>query len=76
MTPNIKQMVADYLKANGYDGLYNTIGSEGCGCEIGELFPCSDINVSCEECRAGYKHPAPEMTGYDFIIGPEKGPNQ
>ncbi len=42
------EMLAEYLKENGYDGL---CGQE-CGCEIDDLAPCDEVN---RECVAGHK---------------------
>ena len=49
--PTVKEIVAGYLKANGYDGLWNEWGE--CGCTVDALIPC--IGDSCDDCRAGYK---------------------
>lgn len=48
--PTIKEIVAQYLKANGYDGLYNECGE--CACLIGDLAPCGEMSG---ECVSGYK---------------------
>lgn len=47
---NIKEIVEDYLKKNGFDGLYDA--DENCGCFIGELFTCGQPQ---EKCIPGYK---------------------
>ena len=36
----VKIIVADWLKANGFDGLCNP--DAGCGCLIGDLAPCGE----------------------------------
>jgi len=46
---NVKDIVREYLKANGYDGLWN---EWDCGCHLGDLFPCTDMMGHCEP---GYK---------------------
>ena len=46
----VKEIVKNYLIANGFDGLY---GDE-CGCETSDLVPCGG---PCDECMAGYKLP-------------------
>jgi len=46
--PDVKMIVACYLKRNGYEGLYNA----GCGCELGDLFCCGEPK---EDCQAGYR---------------------
>jgi hypothetical protein len=58
----IKEIVTEYLKANGFDGLCNI--EVECGCllkEDGGLMLCDD--PSAEHCEPGYKchhpdHPA------------------
>lgn len=64
---NVVDIVKKYLIDNGYDGLWNP--EYECGCELNELMPC-DINMT--ECGPGYLHKADPMTGYDFMIGPDK----
>lgn len=65
--PTVRQIVAEYLKANGYDGLFDGFG---CGCGVDDLMLC--MNEICMDCRAGYRTPAPEGSDYYFLIGPEK----
>lgn len=45
---DVKEIVADYLIANGYDGLFD---GDDCGCEVADLFPCGCVN----NCKAAYK---------------------
>lgn len=50
----IKEIVKAYLKANGFDGLYNAaMPGDGCGCTIDDLMPC-DEQLS-QDCTVGYK---------------------
>lgn len=42
------EMVVEYLKANGYDGL----AGKDCGCEIDYLIPCGCFDT---DCVAGHK---------------------
>jgi hypothetical protein len=42
-------IVREYLKANGYDGLWI---EDECGCEIEDLAPCGEMRLGCQ---AGYK---------------------
>lgn len=50
-TPSsVMEIVADYLKNNGYDGLYNSDAE--CGCDLDELMPCEG---SPDSCQPGYK---------------------
>ena len=48
MNPTIRQIVEEYLKANGYGGLYGHL----CCCEVDGLMPC--LNHLVGECSAGY----------------------
>jgi len=45
-----KEIVIDYLKANGFDGLY----SDDCGCSISDLMPCDGYG-SVGMCKPGVK---------------------
>ena len=68
--PSVLSMVTEYLKANGYDGIF----SDGCGCKVGDLFPCGDTYSDCE---AGHEIPCdPETCQADgdcvWHIGPEE----
>ena len=56
--------VAEYLEANGYDGLFNP--EIECGCELADLCPCGEI---FQDCQAGYSRPDSEG---DFRIHPMK----
>lgn len=47
----IKEIVVEYLKKNGYDGLYNE--DIECGCGIEDIPLCDETNIN--ECKAGYK---------------------
>lgn len=60
------QMVAEWLKANNYDGLY--VSGE-CGCLLDDLAPCGEY---CSECTPGYK--LPDNEGYDFMVGEQPSP--
>ena len=47
----VLEMVAAYLIAHHYDGLY----SEGrCACKVSDLAPCGELQ---SDCRAGYNTP-------------------
>lgn len=43
-------IIEEYLKKNGYDGLYSP--DDECACGIGDLAPCTDIQG---ECMPGYR---------------------
>ena len=53
MSKTVKEIVAEYLTANGFDGLFNDPAN--CGCQISDLMPCGQAYCSCE---AGYKAPS------------------
>lgn len=50
----VLKIVTEYLKANGYDGLYSIDGE--CGCKIGDLAPCGQMPT---DCKAGFERPCP-----------------
>ncbi len=53
---NVKEIVIEYLKSHGYDGLYD---GYDCGCKVDDLMPCD----SCPDlCEAGYLR-APDCIG-------------
>ena len=43
----VLQMIADTLKAKGFDGLCN----EGCGCTLDDLAPCGMMGDDCAAAR-------------------------
>ena len=62
---NCLEILTEYLKKNGFDGLYHP---DGCGCLIGGLFPCE-----CDpgDCLPGYKQMHDEDAAIrDWIVGP------
>jgi len=68
----VKEIVEEWLKEHGYDGLCNPDAE--CGCALDDLIPCEG---ACDLCQPAYKG-AP--TDYDGYIGawmttekPEKG---
>lgn len=40
---NVKEIIIDYLKSHGYDGLCN----DDCGCGIDNIAPCDECFLSC-----------------------------
>ena len=44
----LKEIVAEALKAKGLNGLFF---SEGCVCTLDDLMPCDDPAPSCEGCK-------------------------
>ena len=62
----VEEIVAEYLKANGYDGLYE---DGECSCQIGDIAPCDE---SFGDCKAGYKVPGCTddcSSGCEYHIG-------
>ena len=56
----------EYLKANGFDGLFN---DNDCACSINDLMPCDEPGL---DCQPGFKFPCPEDCGeHDYHIGPK-----
>jgi len=49
---NLKEIAVEYLKNNGFDGLYNEF--IGCGCENDDLMPCDGPR---DDCVPGHKIP-------------------
>lgn len=64
--PTVKQIITEYLRANGYDGLWNDGGS--CSCVTDDLAPCCEMAFCC---TAGYLQRCDCGDGCeDFHIGP------
>ena len=63
---DVRNIIKDWLKEHGYDGLFN----DECGCDLNDLMPC---DRDCGECQPGYKQPCDCRRGYDFHIRPDKG---
>ena len=61
----VKDIVKEYLKANGYDGLYND--AVDCACKGDQLFCCGEVGM---ECKAGCLQPSDDDSEYEFVIGP------
>ncbi len=60
---NVKEITEQYLKANGYDGLYNENGE--CGCERGDLMPCDCSGI--EDCEPAMQHYCPACGESIFV---------
>lgn len=72
------EIVIEYLKANGYDGL----AGDDCGCEIFDLMPCDEFGGKCvpghkmtkdncklkEKCEEGYCE-SNDFNGWCIIAG-------
>jgi len=67
----VRNIVEEWLKDNGYDGLYD----DDCGCLIGDIAPCEpDGGFGC---MPGYKGPCDPKTcpadgECDWHVGPRK----
>ena len=65
---NVAEIVDGYLKAHGFDGLYN--GDAECACKAGNIAPCDYLSGACE---AGYLAPCPPECGeHDWHVQAEK----
>jgi hypothetical protein len=51
----VKQILEEWLKARGYDGLCNA----HCGCKLDNLIPCGEC---FDDCEPGYKQPNGDIT--------------
>lgn len=51
MSTTVNEILQEWLKAHGYDGLCSPW--ESCGCSMDDLAPCGYLNG---DCRAAYKH--------------------
>jgi hypothetical protein len=66
MIIDVQDMVLEYLKQRGYEGLC----LDGCCCcEVNDLAPCGEMQA---DCRAGHKKPCDCGEGCDFHIGPTR----
>jgi hypothetical protein len=55
---NVKDIVSNYLKENGFDGLCRR---NSCGCGLDNLFDCP-VERS-EKCKPAYKHTSMKNVG-------------
>ncbi len=42
---DVPEMIGQYLRAHGYDGLVNT--DQECGCSVDDLAPCGQFQTEC-----------------------------
>lgn len=61
---NVREIVAQWLRENHYDGLCNPDGE--CGCGLDDLMPCQCINE--RECVCAYEIPVPDGNEYDRMF--------
>lgn len=62
----VEEIIKDYLKENGFDGLCNSYAE--CGCNIDELIACGN---DCSDCEPGYKIGAKSLE-YNYFITTKK----
>jgi hypothetical protein len=61
---DVEDIVSDWLKANGYDGLW----SDGdCACLVGDLAPCNIDGGIPRDCTAGYKAPCTDTCDHEEV---------
>jgi len=66
----VRDIIQEYLKKNGYDGLYNEAGD--CACLVDDLMPCTACEgVYVDDCEPGYKTPC-DCGGHDWHISANK----
>ncbi|HUX01550.1 MAG TPA: hypothetical protein VMY35_11280 [Phycisphaerae bacterium] len=59
--PTVREIVEEWLKRDGYDGLYSRDAC--CSCFAGDLMPCLD---PCGACRPGYAHKCPASISAEY----------
>ncbi len=64
---NVKEIIIDYLKKNGFDGLYHP--SEDCGCPVGQIALCESSPL---DCIPGHKIKCGGGGWHEFDIGPKE----
>lgn len=57
---NVREMTAQWLRSNNYDGLCNPDGE--CGCGLDDLMPCQCVNE--RDCVCAYETTVPD--GYEY----------
>ena len=68
-TPDVITIVADRLRADGYDGLFSP---DECACLLDDLEPCGEVQG---DCRAGYKTECRCGEGCDFDVSEDPPKN-
>ncbi len=59
--PTVAEILRQYLKMHGYDGLCCQ-GGDGCGCGMNDFIPCQD---AIDNCAPAYRADPPEDNEYD-----------
>lgn len=66
MPKTVLEIVTDYLRLRGYDGLYSP---DDCACVLEDLVPCGEMRTAC---RAGVRMPCDCGEGCDWHVGPKR----
>jgi hypothetical protein len=61
MNASLREIVEQYLRENGFDGLYL---QDECACAVDDLAPCDGPTI---DCTAGYRAPC-DCGEHDFHI--------
>jgi len=62
---HVKELVEQWLRLSGYDGLWNAAGE--CACDLEDLIPCGEDFANC---TPGFKMPCPPgCAEHNFHIG-------
>lgn len=61
---NVREMTAQWLRSNNYDGLCNPDGE--CGCGLDDLMPCQCVNE--RDCVCAYETTVPDGYEYDQMF--------
>jgi hypothetical protein len=72
---NVREMLTEHLRANGYDGLLSE--SHDCACQLDDLIPCME---DCSFCKPAHYVPCDDPNECEFGDSPthfhmEPGPN-
>ena len=65
--PRMINIVTDYLKTHGYDGVCHP--ESECGCFLDDLVPCGD---NCMDCKPGYRA---MIDGIEVCVAADDTPN-
>jgi len=57
MTIDVREIIREYLKDHGFNGLFNE--TDGCACEVDNLFACSCGYGPTGDCQPGHWIPCP-----------------
>ena len=67
---NVREILENFLRAGGYDGLCNL--NNECACETDDLFPCDFSGIDCEP---GHRVPC-DCGDHDWHINPGHAPKE